>query len=66
MNCRHCKKELSYTFIDLGSSPPSNSYLTELTMKAPENWYKTWHENNNMYEFTLNQIEGYQQQRLLK
>ena len=39
MNCRHCKKELSYTFIDLGSSPPSNSYLTELTMKAPENWY---------------------------
>ena len=39
MNCRHCKKELSYTFIDLGSSPPSNSYLTEITMKAPENWY---------------------------
>jgi len=39
MNCRHCKKELSYTFIDLGSSPPSNSYLTELTMKVPENWY---------------------------
>ena len=39
MNCRHSKKELSYTFIDLGSSPPSNSYLTELTMKAPENWY---------------------------
>ena len=39
MKCRHCSKELSHTFIDLGSSPPSNSYLTEHTMKEPEKWY---------------------------
>ena len=39
MKCRHCSKELSHTFIDLGSSPPSNSYLTEQTMKEPEKWY---------------------------
>lgn len=39
MKCRHCGEELNHTFIDLGSSPPSNSYLTEQTMKEPEKWY---------------------------
>jgi len=39
MICRHCGTELTYTFIDLGSSPPSNSYLTEKSMKEPEKWY---------------------------
>lgn len=39
MKCRHCGEELIHTFIDLGSSPPSNSYLTEQTMKEPEKWY---------------------------
>lgn len=39
MKCRHCSKELSHTFIDLGSSPPSNSYLTEQALKEPEKWY---------------------------
>jgi len=39
MKCRHCDKELTQTFIDLGSSPPSNSYLTEESIKAPEKWY---------------------------
>lgn len=39
MKCRHCGKELTHTFIDLGSSPPSNSYLTEAAMNAPEKWY---------------------------
>ena len=39
MKCRHCSNELSHTFIDLGSSPPSNSYLTEQTIKEPEKWY---------------------------
>jgi len=29
MNCRNCNKELKHTFVDLNSSPPSNSYLTE-------------------------------------
>ena len=28
MNCRHCRAELSASFIDLGSAPPSNAYLS--------------------------------------
>ena len=39
MKCRHCNTQLNYTFIDLGSSPPSNSYLTKETMKSVEKWY---------------------------
>jgi len=39
MKCRHCGTELTQTFIDLGSAPPSNSYLTETSMKEPEKWY---------------------------
>lgn len=39
MKCRHCGNGLTHTFIDLGSSPPSNSYLTKQTMKEPEKWY---------------------------
>lgn len=39
MNCRHCKSELKHTFLDLGSSPPSNSYLSVKTLMEPEKWY---------------------------
>lgn len=39
MKCRHCGTELSHEFIDLGSSPPSNAYLTDTTLKQPEKWY---------------------------
>ena len=39
MNCRHCNKLLTNTFIDLGSSPPSNSYLTSESINFPEKWY---------------------------
>ena len=39
MKCRHCNTQLNYTFTDLGSSPPSNSYLTKETMKSAEKWY---------------------------
>ncbi|MCW5202167.1 class I SAM-dependent methyltransferase [Desulfobulbus sp. US4] len=39
MKCRHCGQELVHTFIDLGSAPPSNSYLTKAALKAPEKWY---------------------------
>jgi hypothetical protein len=39
MNCRHCKKKLDHVFIDLGSSPPSNSYLSEKTLIEAEKWY---------------------------
>jgi SAM-dependent methyltransferase len=30
---------LSLSFVDLGSAPPSNAYLTEETLRAPEAWY---------------------------
>ncbi|TPQ28514.1 class I SAM-dependent methyltransferase [Methylomonas koyamae] len=39
MKCRHCGSELSLPLIDLGSAPPSNSYLTAETLHAPERWY---------------------------
>jgi hypothetical protein len=39
MKCRHCDTQLNYTFVDLGSSPPSNSYLTKKTLKRVEKWY---------------------------
>lgn len=39
MKCRHCGAELSLPVIDLGSSPPSNAYLTESALRAPEIWY---------------------------
>lgn len=38
MNCRHCAADLSLTMIDLRSAPPSNDYLTEATLGAPEAW----------------------------
>lgn len=39
MNCRHCGFELDLPLVDLGSAPPSNAYLTEQTLKAPEKWF---------------------------
>jgi len=39
MDCRHCGTPLSLTFIDLGSAPPSNAYLTERNLKRPERWF---------------------------
>ena len=39
MKCRHCAKELSHTFIDLGTAPPSNSFRTEKTVSEPEKCY---------------------------
>ena len=39
MKCRHCGVELTLPFIDLGSAPPSNLYLSEAAMHAPEKWY---------------------------
>ena len=36
MNCRHCHSALEHTFLDLGFAPPSNAYLTEETLHAPE------------------------------
>lgn len=39
MKCRHCGTEVTLTLIDLGSAPPSNAYLTKLTMRRPEKWF---------------------------
>ncbi|APW36637.1 SAM-dependent methyltransferase [Rhodoferax koreense] len=39
MKCRHCNTELTLPFLDLGSAPPSNAYLSATTLNAPEAWY---------------------------
>ena len=39
MKCRHCQAVLSLPFVDLGSAPPSNAYLTDESLHAPEKHY---------------------------
>lgn len=39
MNCRHCNSPLNLPFLDLGSAPPSNAYLTEKTVHQVEQWF---------------------------
>lgn len=39
MKCRHCGTEVNLPFVDLGSAPPSNAYLTTEGLHAPETWY---------------------------
>ncbi|MDA7823684.1 class I SAM-dependent methyltransferase [Opitutales bacterium] len=39
MNCRHCEKTLTHTFVDLCFAPPSNAYLTETDLNKPEKYY---------------------------
>ncbi|HJV61636.1 MAG TPA: class I SAM-dependent methyltransferase [Albitalea sp.] len=39
MRCRHCGAQLSLSFLDLGSAPPSNAYLAPAALRAPEVWY---------------------------
>ena len=39
MKCRHCNAALTLPFLDLGSAPPSNAYLSEAALLAPETWY---------------------------
>lgn len=39
MKCRHCASDVTLPFIDLGSAPPSNAYLTEDALRGPERWY---------------------------
>ena len=39
MKCRHCESDLSLTLINLGSAPPSNAYLTAITLRRPEKWF---------------------------
>lgn len=39
MKCRHCGADLTLPLIDLGSAPPSNAFLTDATLRAPEKWF---------------------------
>lgn len=39
MQCRHCAADLTRLFVDLGSAPPSNAYLTEEALHGPEVWF---------------------------
>ncbi|MEO5343593.1 MAG: class I SAM-dependent methyltransferase [Gammaproteobacteria bacterium SHHR-1] len=39
MKCRHCGGALCLPFLDLGSAPPSNAYLSTAALCAPETCY---------------------------
>lgn len=39
MKCRHCQAELTMPLVDLGSAPPSNAYLNQQTLHAPEKYF---------------------------
>jgi SAM-dependent methyltransferase len=39
VKCRHCNAEVTLPFIDLGTAPPSNSYLSTQQLAKPEKWY---------------------------
>ena len=39
MKCRHCSSELKHTFVDLGISPPSNSYVSKDALEEVEKCY---------------------------
>jgi len=39
MKCRHCKREVTQSFVDLGAAPPSNAYLTLGDLSTPEVYY---------------------------
>lgn len=39
MKCRHCSTDVELPFLDLGTSPPSNAYLSKAQLAAPEIWF---------------------------
>ena len=39
MKCRHCASKLELACLDLGTAPPSNSYLTKTQLSAPEIYF---------------------------
>lgn len=39
MKCRHCGGQTFWPFLDLGTAPPSNSYISADALAAPELWY---------------------------
>ena len=44
MKCRFCAAGLDQVFLDLGSAPPSNAFLTEHALSQAETWFplKLW------------------------
>ena len=39
MKCRHCQSQDMGPFLDLGTAPPSNSYVRQADLGKPELWY---------------------------
>ncbi|MEM1368698.1 MAG: class I SAM-dependent methyltransferase [Cyanobacteria bacterium P01_H01_bin.15] len=39
MKCRHCHHPVEQSFIDLGTAPPSNAYLTAEQLRSPETYF---------------------------
>ena len=39
MKCRHCGNTLENVFVDLGTAPPSNSYLSAAELHSPERYF---------------------------
>lgn len=39
MKCRHCQSQDMGPFLDLGTAPPSNSYVRKADLGKPELWY---------------------------
>ena len=39
MRCRHCRAAVTLPFIDLGTAPPSNAYLSAAALSSPETYY---------------------------
>jgi SAM-dependent methyltransferase len=39
MKCRSCRAEVQRPFLDLGTAPPSNSYVSAAALQGPETWY---------------------------
>lgn len=39
MKCRFCQTTLNDVFLDLGSAPPSNAFLSAADLNAPETWF---------------------------
>lgn len=39
MRCRHCEEPVALSLVDLGTSPLSNSYPTQLDLRVAETWF---------------------------
>ena len=39
MDCRYCHAHLEFVLINLGSAPPSNAYLSTVTLRGPEKYF---------------------------